>query len=217
MRPLCGSRLGANARVPVVKGVAHRWLAVCWNRSVMNTNEPYRKDTHELEKQQNKDLNRDPITGEPGSHPVGTGVGSAGGAAAGAAIGAAGGPVGMAVGGVVGAIAGGLAGHAVAEGIDPTAENAYWSENYRNEPYYRDEYDYDDYEPAYRAGYTSYGAGGGDNFDETEARLAGDWEDRRGKSRLEWDEARHAARAGWHRVQRSQPSPNPMGQPVSRP
>ena len=33
-----------------------------------------------------KDLNEDPITGEPGSHPVGTGLGAAGGAAAGAAL-----------------------------------------------------------------------------------------------------------------------------------
>ena len=40
-----------------------------------------------------KDLNEDPITGEPGSHPVGTGLGAAGGAAAGAALGTAvGGP-----------------------------------------------------------------------------------------------------------------------------
>src|SRR5438105_822724 len=39
------------------------------------------------------DANRDPITGEPGAHPVGTGVGTAaGGAAAGAAGGAAAGP-----------------------------------------------------------------------------------------------------------------------------
>src|SRR5204863_3392131 len=41
------------------------------------------------------DANRDPITGEPGSHPVGTAVGGAGGAATGAAVGGAlGGPVG---------------------------------------------------------------------------------------------------------------------------
>ena len=43
----------------------------------------------------NSDLNRDPITGEPGSHPIGTAVGGMGGAAAGAAIGAIGGPLGM--------------------------------------------------------------------------------------------------------------------------
>ena len=35
-----------------------------------------------------RDANRDPITNEPGAHPVGTGVGAAlGGAAAGAAAG----------------------------------------------------------------------------------------------------------------------------------
>lgn len=59
------------------------------------------------------DANRDPITNEPGAHPVGTGLGAAvGGAAAGAATGAFGGPVGAAIGGVVGAVAGGLAGKA---------------------------------------------------------------------------------------------------------
>lgn len=41
-----------------------------------------------------RDANRDPITDEPGAHPVGTGIGAAlGGAAAGAAAGAFGGPV----------------------------------------------------------------------------------------------------------------------------
>ena len=59
----------------------------------------------------NDHLNRDPITGEPGSHPIGTAVGGLGGAAAGAAIGAIGGPLGMLIGGAIGAIAGGSAGH----------------------------------------------------------------------------------------------------------
>ena len=41
------------------------------------------------------DANRDPISGAPGAHPVGTGVGAiAGGAAAGAAVGTVAGPVG---------------------------------------------------------------------------------------------------------------------------
>ena len=65
-----------------------------------------------------RDANRDPITNEPGAHPVGTGVGAAlGGAAAGAAAGAFGGPVGAVVGGVAGAVAGGLAGKAAAFGL----------------------------------------------------------------------------------------------------
>src|SRR5690349_24504231 len=86
-----------------------------------------------------RDTNPDPITGAPGSHPVGTGVGAAGGGAAatwaGAAIGgAAGGPIGAVVGGVVGAVAGavggGAVGKSVAENIDPTVEGDYWSKEY---------------------------------------------------------------------------------------
>jgi phage tail tape-measure protein len=65
--------------------------------------------------------NRDPLSGEPGSHPIGTGIGSAGGAAAGAAIGGAvAGPAGVLVGGAVGAVAWGATGHAVGEGANPT-------------------------------------------------------------------------------------------------
>src|SRR6187397_403270 len=92
------------------------------------------------------DANRDPITGTPGAHPVGTGVGAAGGAAAGAAIGAVGGPVGAAVGLVAGAVAGGLAGKGVAEKIDPTVEDAYWRENYSKRPYVETGATYDAYQ-----------------------------------------------------------------------
>ncbi len=69
--------------------------------------------------------NRDPISGELGAHPVGTGVGAAaGGVAAGAAVGSVAGPVGTAVGAAVGAIAGGLAGKGVAEAVEPTTSTA---------------------------------------------------------------------------------------------
>ncbi len=151
------------------------------------------------------DLNRDPITGAPGSHPVGTGVGAAGGAATGAAIGAVGGPVGMAVGGVIGAIAGGLAGKAVAEEIDPTAENAHWEKNYSSEPYYKSDYNYGDYEPAYRMGYQRYSKNDGRSFDESERELSSDWDKTRGESRLAWEDAKGAVKAGWHRVERALP------------
>ncbi len=56
----------------------------------------------------------DPITGEPGAHPVGVGVGAVGAGAAGAAIGSIGGPIGMLIGAAIGAVAGGLAGKEVA-------------------------------------------------------------------------------------------------------
>lgn len=152
-----------------------------------------------------KDENRDPITGEPGSHPVGTGLGTAGGFAAGAAVGVFGGPVGAVVGGVIGGIIGAATGHAVAEGLDPTAENLYWKENYRNEPYYEDHLGFSDYEPAYRMGSDNYVRNPGRTFEETEHELAGKWESVREGSSLKWEEARHAARAGWHRVERALP------------
>src|SRR6187399_1089670 len=76
--------------------------------------------------EENKDANRDPITGAPGSHPVGTGLGAAaGGMAAGAAAGSVAGPAGTVIGAAVGAVAGGLAGKGIAEKIDPTIEEAY--------------------------------------------------------------------------------------------
>src|SRR6478735_5983071 len=108
--------------------------------------------------QDKRDRNEDPITGAPGSHPVGTGIGAAGAGAAATAIGAVvGGPVGAAVGAVVGAVAGGLAGKGVAEQIDPTVEDAYWRDAHRNESYYDSTATYDDYAPAYRTGYEGYG------------------------------------------------------------
>ena len=79
----------------------------------------------------NRDSNRDPISGEAGSHPVGTGVGAVAGGAAGAAAGAAtgaavgtagAGPIGTGIGAAVGAIVGGMAGHGTAEGLNPTNE-----------------------------------------------------------------------------------------------
>lgn len=152
-----------------------------------------------------KDLNRDPITGEPGSHPVGTGVGAMAGAATGAAIGSIGGPVGAAVGGTVGAIAGGFAGHGVAESIDPTLEESYWRENFRGEPYYEEPYNYADYAPAYRLGYERYPELRSRPYAETEDELGARWDEVKGESRLTWDKAKHAVRAGWHRVERSLP------------
>ena len=152
-----------------------------------------------------RDMNRDPISGKPGSHPLGTGVGATGGAVAGASIGAAGGPVGMAVGGAIGAVVGGLAGHAVGEAVDPTAEDAYWRSNYENEPYRASGYDYNDYAPAYKLGYEGRGRYAGRRFDEVESELASDWETTKGNSRLAWNDAKSATRAAWHRVERAMP------------
>lgn len=153
-----------------------------------------------------KDQNRDPITGAPGAHPVGTGLGAGGGGMAGAAIGGAvGGPVGAIVGAAAGAIAGGLAGKGIAEQIDPTAEDAYWRSNYSTRPYVDSNSSYDDYAPAYKYGWESRAKHAGRSFDETENDLSEGWSDVKGASRLGWDRAKDAVKDSWHRVERAIP------------
>jgi hypothetical protein len=123
--------------------------------------------------------NRDPITGAPGSHPVGA----------------------------VGAVAGGLAGHAAAEAFNPSVHEIYWREAYTSEPYYKSDYTYDDYAPGYRTGYETAGRYMGQNkrFDDLEPELRAQYERIKGKSRLAWEDAKQAARAAWDRVERVMP------------
>ena len=155
------------------------------------------------EKERRKDENRDPISGAPGAHPVGTGLGAAaGGMAAGAAAGTVAGPVGTVAGAAVGAVVGGLAGKGVAEMIDPTAEEAYWAQNYEREPYYERGYTFADYHPGYRTGWEGRARHEGRTFDEVERELQADYTRNRGQSRLEWEKNRHAARAAWTRFDR---------------
>ena len=153
--------------------------------------------------------NRDPITGTPGAHPVGTGVGAAGGAAAGAAIGAVGGPIGAAVGLVAGAVAGGLAGKGVAEKIDPTVEDGYWKDNYSKRPYAEKSVSYDAYQPAYRTGYEGYTRYPGKKYEEVESDLQRDYEKSKGNSSLSWDKAKLATRDAWRRVEGALPGKAP--------
>ena len=154
-------------------------------------------DTHHRDGQ----ANRDPISGAPGAHPVGTGVGAlVGGAAAGAATGTVAGPIGTVIGAAVGAIVGGLAGKGVAEGIDPTSEDAYWRGNYDGRTYVEQGSSFNDYGPAYGFGVSSFSRYPGQSFEEAEPAMAGDWTASRGSSSLTWDRARHAARDAWNRV-----------------
>lgn len=155
------------------------------------------------------DENRDPLSGESGAHPVGTGVGAAAGglaagAATGAAVGTVAGPIGTAVGtaigAAVGAVTGGLAGKAVAEHIDPTIEHEYWRSNYAKRPYVRTGEDYDQYAPAYQYGWESQPYHQGKKFDEVESHLERDWDRARGSSRLGWAHAKGAVRDSWERV-----------------
>ena len=155
-----------------------------------------KETTKQANKQKGTDANRDPITGKPGAHPVGTGVGAAGGAAGGAALGAA-------VGLVAGAIAGGLAGKGVAEKIDPTIEDAYWKTNFSKQKYVEPDAAYATYQPAYRTGYQGRSQHPGKKYEEVEADLKRDYEKSTGNATLSWDKARHATRDAWQRVERA--------------
>ncbi len=148
--------------------------------------------------------NRDPISGAPGAHPVGTGLGAAmGGAAAGAAVGTVAGPVGTVIGAAAGAIIGGMAGKGVAEAIDPTVEYVYWRDNYTNRPYVTSGSNFDDYGPAYLFGIHSSAKFGSQSFDEIEPELARYWDGARGTSSLAWERARDASRDSWERARQS--------------
>lgn len=151
-----------------------------------------------------RDMNRDPITGEPGSHPIGTGVGSAGAAAVGAALGAPFGPIGMLVGGAIGAVAGGAAGHAAGERIDPTGEAEYWKGAHTSRSYYDKNHTWDDYEPAYRYGWESRTQHRDRTWDNNlESDLERGWNTAKGKSAMTWDKAKNAVRDAWDRTDRT--------------
>jgi len=154
---------------------------------------------------ESNDLNRDPVTGAPGSHPVGVGVGGvAGGAAAGALAGTVFGPIGTLVGTAVGVVAGAAAGKGVAERIDPTGETEYWHNEYKNRPYADSTRDFDrDYAPAYGFGLQARENMVGRSWDDSEDELKRSWNSARDTSSLAWDEARGAVRDSWERADRT--------------
>ena len=147
-----------------------------------------------------RDANRDPLTGTPGSHPVGVAAGGLAGAAAGAVIGSVFGPIGTLVGGAVGTLGGAAGGKAVAERVDPTGEVEYWRDDAPNRDYYNAKADFDrDYAPAYRYG-TETRNTGERAWQDVEPTLQQEWDAARGESQLSWDEARPAIRDAYTRT-----------------
>ncbi len=158
--------------------------------------------TVDLKDGRGTDSNPDPITGQPGAHPVGTGVGAAvAGAAAGAAGGLIGGPVGAAVGAVIGGVAGGLAGKGVAESIDPTVEDGYWRKTTRvvlittqislmttTSPRTNT--------AGNRKQKTCIG-----HSTRPKKRMSRQWNSVKARSTLTWDKAKHATRDAWNRIE----------------
>ena len=147
------------------------------------------------------DLNRDPLTGTPGAHPLGTGAGAASGGVAGAAVGmAVGGPVGGVIGAAIGAVAGGLSGKSAAEAVNPTAEEIFWKETFIREPYYAPGKPYEYYAPAFRAGWEGRVRFDGRTFADAEGDLAAAYILNKSELDPSWLEIRSAAEAAWNRV-----------------
>jgi len=145
-----------------------------------------------------KDTNPDPITGQPGAHPIGVAGGGTGGAVAGAAIGAAvAGPVGAVVGGAIGAVAGGAAGKGVAEVVNPTMEEQYWRKTAGS--------DYEKYAPAYRLGWESAARteNNGRKFADVEKDLEKNWSKTRGTMKNEWSDVRQRTHDAFERARKS--------------
>ncbi len=150
------------------------------------------------------DTNPDPITGAPGSHPVGVAAGGTAGAIAGAAIGSFFGPIGTLIGGGIGAIGGASGGKAIAERVDPTAEVEYWRQDASSREYYRADRDFDrDYAPAYRLGTEHRNESGPRDWAEAETELRTRWDQSRGESTLDWEAAQPAVRDAWDRTHRT--------------
>jgi len=154
--------------------------------------------------------NPDPITDQPGSHPIETGVGAAvGGAATGAALGlAVSGPLapaGVVVGAIAGAVAGGLAGKGIGELIDPTTEDNWLREYFASDATRKTVRTGDTeetYRPAYRYGLTAGRTHAGRTFEQAEPELRAGWEKEHAVPGMTWDYARGAVRDAFDRTTR---------------
>ncbi len=80
--------------------------------------------------------------------------------------------------------------------VDDSALDAYWRNRHTREVYDGGQ-GYEDYAPAYRAGYQGYRRHGGDRFEDVEAALKADYERIKGESKLAWEDAKRAVRAAW--------------------
>jgi uncharacterized protein (TIGR02284 family) len=151
-------------------------------------------------RERDPDPNTDPLTGEPGAHPVGVGAGAATGAAAGAAVGSLGGPIGSAIGVTLGGVAGGLVGKTIAERVHPTSELEYWRTAYIHRPYAAGG-TFVDFEPAYRSTVDEFVARPESvPFEHAEPRLRAAYERSASGAYRAWKDVREASKDAWERV-----------------
>lgn len=80
-------------------------------------------------------------------------------------------------------------------------ENSYWRDNYASRPYYQKSRDYSTMEPAYRYGMDMYNQYPDRRYDQLDrSELERGWNQTRGDSNLEWNDAEHATRDAYNRL-----------------
>ncbi len=146
--------------------------------------------------------------GKLGDHPLGGAVGAVAGAAAGsavvgaiqgAAVGTVAGLPGMAAGVAIGGVVGALAGKGAAQAINPTTEDEYWNQNYKDRDYVERDEPYDTYRTAYRHGVESFTKYEGRRYEDIEPQVRQAWETR-SDTTLPWDKAAPASRDAYQRL-----------------
>ena len=149
--------------------------------------------------------NPDPLTDQPGSHPVETGIGAVlGGVASGLAVGMVAGPVGAVIGAIAGgAAAGGLAGKGVGELIDPTTEDN-WLREYSetSKTAAGKKYTADEIRPAYKYGMTTAASTdyAGKRYEDVESDLRSRYESDKTLASRPWGEVRGAVKDAYDRT-----------------
>lgn len=112
-------------------------------------------------------------------------------------------PIGAAVHAVVDAVTGHSTHHDVPEMVDPLAEETYWREHHREQPFARADRSFEDYALAYHVGFTGHLPER--TFAERETELRAMYEaGPNGPQILPWSEVRDAARAAYERVSRGE-------------
>jgi len=146
------------------------------------------------------DRNPDPITNEPGAHPIETGIVAAmAGAASGLAVGAVAGPVAAALGAAAGAVAGGYAGKGIGELIDPTIEDNWLRDHFQSRPYVEVGDNFEDFRPAFRYGALAESKYGDAGIDLGDPQLQSDWEASK-ESNMPWTKAKAAIKDAYDRT-----------------
>ncbi len=86
------------------------------------------------------------------------------------------------------------------------SEDNYWRSNYRSRPYYNNNIDYTNVQPAYRYGFESYTRFSGRPYNEVESDLKSGWDKARGNTGMYWSDVSGAVKDSYERLSTGIPS-----------